>query len=102
MINVSVHYPRREGARFDMEYYRAKHIPLLQERYGPTLKGLTVLEAVAGGLGGERSPNVASAHLVFESVEAFTAALGPHVEEIMADVANYTDITPVLEISEIR
>ena len=102
MINVSVHYPRRDGAKFDMDYYCAKHIPLLQERYGSTLKGVTVLQGVAGGLGDDPSPNVASAHLVFDSIEEFQAAFGPHADEILADVSNYTDISPVLEISEIK
>ncbi len=102
MINVSVQYPRRDGAKFDMEYYCAKHIPLLRERYGSALKDVTVLQGMVGGLGDGPSPNVASAHLVFDSVEDFQAAFRPHAEEILADVANYTDISPVLEISEIK
>jgi uncharacterized protein (TIGR02118 family) len=34
-------------------------------------------------------------------VEAFQAGFGPHVAEIMADIPNYTDLTPVLQISEV-
>ena len=29
MIKVSVMYPNRPGARFDHDYYRDKHLPLI-------------------------------------------------------------------------
>jgi uncharacterized protein (TIGR02118 family) len=35
-------------------------------------------------------------------VEAFQSAFGPHAEEIMADIPNYTDIQPTLQISEVK
>jgi uncharacterized protein (TIGR02118 family) len=39
--------------------------------------------------------------LEFDSVEAFQAAMGPHVGELAADVPNYTNATAVLQISAI-
>jgi uncharacterized protein (TIGR02118 family) len=39
--------------------------------------------------------------LVFESVEAFQESFGLHWNEIVEDVPNYTDIQPVIQISEI-
>lgn len=41
-------------------------------------------------------------HLLIDSVEAFQGAFGPHAKDIMADVPNYTDITPVIQISEVK
>jgi uncharacterized protein (TIGR02118 family) len=40
-------------------------------------------------------------HIHCDSLAAFQAAFGPHVKQIMADVANYTDIKPVMQISEV-
>ena len=40
-------------------------------------------------------------HVFCESVEAFQAGFGPHAKEIMADIPNYTDLTPVIQISEV-
>ncbi len=40
-------------------------------------------------------------HIFADSVEAFEAAFGPHAKEIMKDVANYTDLRPVMQISEV-
>lgn len=102
MIQVAVQYPRTEGARFDMDYYCNKHIPMVQERCGDALKGATILEGLSGGMGGKPSANIAAALLTFDSIDAFSAAMGPHMPEIMGDIPNYTDITPVLEISEIK
>ena len=32
MIKVSVMYPNKPGARFDHDYYRDKHMPLVKAR----------------------------------------------------------------------
>jgi uncharacterized protein (TIGR02118 family) len=40
-------------------------------------------------------------HIFCESVEAFQTAFGPHAQEIMADIANYTDLSLVIQISEV-
>ena len=47
MIRVSVSYPATEGARFDMDYYLDKHIPLTSERYGDALLGVEVYQDIA-------------------------------------------------------
>jgi uncharacterized protein (TIGR02118 family) len=40
-------------------------------------------------------------HIFCESVEAFQADFGPHAQEIMADIPNYTDLSPVIQIGEV-
>ncbi len=32
---------------------------------------------------------------------AFQGGFGPHAQEIMADIPNYTDLSPVIQISEV-
>jgi uncharacterized protein (TIGR02118 family) len=40
--------------------------------------------------------------MTFDSLEVFQSAMGsPLTGEVMADVANYTNIAPVIQISEI-
>jgi uncharacterized protein (TIGR02118 family) len=41
-------------------------------------------------------------HLYFDSVGAFQGAFGPHTKEIMADIPNYTDVQPTIQISEVK
>ena len=93
MIRLSVFYPSTEGATFDHDYYRDTHVPLCLETWG-----LDSAE-IDRGLDG---PNVAAVHFMFSSPEALTAAMGsPGTAEILADVANYTSIAPVVQTSEV-
>ncbi len=102
MIKVSVYYPHGENKKFDMNYYVTRHIPMVVAKLGAALKKVEVDEGIGGGAPGSPPPFVGAGHLYFESVEAFQNAFGPHGKEIMADVPNYTDITPVIQISAIR
>ena len=101
MIKVSVMYPSKPGARFDHDYYRDSHMPLLQRRMGEACRSYTIDKGLAGGAPGQPAPYVAMCHVYSDSVEAFQAAFGPHAKEIMADIANYTDLQPVMQISEV-
>jgi uncharacterized protein (TIGR02118 family) len=101
MITVSVMYPNRAGARFDHEYYRDKHMPLVKSRMGESCKYYTVDKGLAGGAPGSPATYVGMCHIFCESVEAFQKGFAPHANEIMADIANYTDQTPVIQISEV-
>jgi len=101
MIKVSVMYPYTEGVRFDHAYYRDKHMPLLKARMGDACQSYTVDKGLAGGAPGSAPTYVGMCHVFCDSVEAFQTAFGPHAKEIMADIGNYTDIAPVMQISEV-
>jgi uncharacterized protein (TIGR02118 family) len=101
MIKVSVMYPYAAGARFDHVYYREKHMPMVKQRLGAACLYFTVDKGIANGVWGSASLYVAKCDFICTSVEAYEAALGPHVQEIRADLANYTDIKPVLQTSEV-
>jgi uncharacterized protein (TIGR02118 family) len=101
MIKVSVMYPNTAGARFDHGYYRDKHMPLVASRMGAACRFYTVDKGLAGGAPGTEATYVGMCHLYCDSVESFQAGFGPHAQEIMADIPNYTDLAPVIQISEV-
>ena len=101
MIIVSVLYPSGAGSKFDMDYYMQRHIPMVQRRLGAPLKRVAVERGLAGGAPGAPPPYLAACHLYFESVEAFQGAFAPHAGPIMSDVPNYTNTTPLIQISEV-
>ena len=93
MIRMSVLYPTAEGQVFDHDYYRDRHVPLALRTWG--LERAEIDKGVDG-------PYVAAVHFQFDSLETMTAALsGEGSAQVTADVANYTDITPVVQVSEI-
>jgi uncharacterized protein (TIGR02118 family) len=93
MIRVSVFYPTTEGASFDHDYYREKHVPLCVRTWSP--QSAEIDKGIDG-------PNVAAVHLTFDSLDALQQAMASEgTAAILADVANYTSITPVLQTSEV-
>ena len=102
MIKVSIFYPNEKGKKFDMKYYVNKHIPMVQEMLGDAMKGGSVEQGLSGGVPGVPALYIAMGHLLFESMEAFQTAFTPHMESIMADIPNYTDIQPSMQISEVK
>ena len=102
MIKASVFYPNDEGCQFDMDYYCNRHIPMVREKLGDDLKGVNVEQGLGGAEPGSQATYIAMSHLLFDSVEAFQAAFGPHAEAIMGDIPNYTDVQPTIQISEVK
>jgi len=102
MIKVSVFYPNNEGAKFDIDYYCNKHIPMVRQKLGAACKIAAVEQGIAGATPGSRPAFIALGHLYFDSVEAFQTVFGPHAEAIMADIPNYTDIQPTIQISDVK
>ncbi len=95
MIRFSVLYPSGEGSTFDKDYYVSKHVPLAVKTWGldPSAAQIDL------GLNG---PYVAAVHFLFADNDAMgTALAAPGTGDVMADMANYTNITPVTQTSEI-
>ena len=101
MIKVSVLYPSGADHKFDFEYYCNSHMPLCERLLGPALKGVAVERGLAGAAPGDPPAYMAMGHLLFDSVEAFQASFGAHEQEIVADIPNYTNSQPLLQISEV-
>ena len=100
MIKVSVFYPNSPGAKFDMTYYTTKHMTMVQKKVAGC-KGIAAEQGLAGGSPGAAATYIAIGHLLFDSVEAFQTAFAPHASEILADVPNYTNAQPVIQINQI-
>ena len=101
MIKVSVMYPNGPDARFDDVYYREQHMPMVKRLMGDHCMRYTVDKALAG-VPEANAPYIAAGHLFCDSLDVFQAGFGPHTEEIMADIPNYTNQTPVIQISEVQ
>ena len=102
MIKVSVFYPNGVGAKFDMAYYLATHIPLVRQKLGAACKGIAVDQGIAGGSPGAPPTYMASGHLLFNSVEEFQSAFTPHAASIMGDIPNFTSVQPIIQLSEVK
>lgn len=99
MIRVNVMYPKKDGVKFDYDYYLNSHVPMVQEKVGGAMKRAEIYKGISGA-GGGPEPYVTIASLWFDSVQAFEQAFGPHVSEIMGDIPNFTNVDPTVQIEE--
>jgi len=102
MIKVSVLYPNGEGCKFDIDYYCTKHMPMVQEKLGAACKGVAAEQGLGGPEPGAPAPFVAMGHMLFDSLEDFQSAFGPHAATFKGDVPNYTNIQPIIQVSSVK
>jgi uncharacterized protein (TIGR02118 family) len=101
MIKVSVFYPNSDNTTFNMDYYLNKHIPMVAGLLGDAVKSATVEKGLVGGTPEAPAAYSAIGNLYFDSTEAFEKSFGANADVIMADIPNYTNSEPVLQISEV-
>lgn len=102
MVKVSIFYPSKPGARFDVDYYLTTHIPLVLGLLGSAVKAVSVEIGVLGGTPDQLPPFTAICGFTCETVQAFTDAFLPNADVLQSDIPRYTDISPVIQVSEIR
>ncbi len=102
MISMTVMYPNEEGGRFDFDYYLNSHMPMVGDLWTPMgMKGAQVNKGTGGGAPGADAPYVVIAQVMFDTLEELQAAQAAHGGEIFRDVANFTNLSPKVQISEI-
>lgn len=101
MFKVSVMYPNQVGARFDIHYYRTQHMDLVRKHMQPF--GLVRTEVLKGisGTAGLPAPYICIGNLYFETADGYEKGAAASGGVLRADIANFTDVTPVRQISEI-
>ncbi|AYB29127.1 EthD family reductase [Chryseolinea soli] len=102
MIKVAIFYPNGEGKTFDMDYYASKHMPLAASLFGNSLKALSIDKGIAGGGPDAPAPYLAIGYFYFETMSSMRNAVGPNSEKLRADVPNYTNIQPIIQVSEVH
>jgi len=102
MIKVTILYPNAPGSHFDADYYVNVHMPLAIELLGTVLKGVSAEIGVAGAVADQPPAFAAVCAFTCESLSAFNEAIQPHASALQGDIPNYTDIVPIIQISELR
>ena len=102
MIRIVVSYPNQPGARFDLDYYLNKHLPMVAGKLAAHgMAGWAADQGVAGPTPAAPAEFMIQAHILFESLEQFQAGMAAEGAAIMADIANYTDIQPHIQVNKV-
>lgn len=102
MIKLTILYPNSEGAVFDLEHYLKVHVPMAHRLLEPAMKSYTVDFGVLGGGPDVPPPFLAIGEQTYESVEAFMEAFLPNAAELQGDIANFTNVAPIIQFSEMK
>ena len=100
-IKVSVLYPKASGKHFDMNYYSNNHVGLVSTLLGDAVIGASVDKGLSSSVPGSDPEFEAIGNLYFESMDSFQNSFGPNADKIMGDLPNFTNIQPIVQISEV-
>ncbi len=101
LIKISVMYPYAEGKTFDMAYYEAKHMPMVAGYLGTNLVKYTIEKGLSNGMPNQPLPYMAIGTFYVKSLSEYQAAIAPNINAIRADFQNYTNVIPVVFVSEV-
>ena len=101
LIKVSVMYPYAEGKTFNMEYYETKHMPMVAKLLGSNLIKYSIEKGLASGIPNQPLPFMAIGVFYVKSLNDYQAAITPNRDAIRADFSNYTNISPIILVSEV-
>jgi uncharacterized protein (TIGR02118 family) len=97
---ITVLYPNTSGVTFDFDYYLEHHATLINRLYGNSIAKLELRRGTATPLG-TPAPFVAIINIWIADQEAFDAAGAKHGATLIADVPNFTNTMPTIQIDEI-
>ena len=102
MFKVEILYPDGDGKTFNMDYYENKHMPMVAGFLGKNLKFYEIDKGIAGRTPNGKAPFVAAGYFYIGDVTEYNKVIAQNRDAIVSDFKNYTNIQPVINISEIK
>ncbi|MCW5911035.1 MAG: EthD family reductase [Cyclobacteriaceae bacterium] len=102
MIKMTILYPNGEDKTFDMDYYVNKHMTLAKTLLGDSVKIISIDKGLSGGRPDAPLPFLAVGYFYFETISALQNSMGPARDKLVADIPNFTNIQPIVQISEVQ
>lgn len=102
MFKVAILYPNGEGKTFDMGYYEHKHMPMVASFLGKNLRFYEIDNGIAGRTPNDKVPYLAVGYFYVKDVAEYNKAIGQNRDAVISDFKNYTNIQPIIQISEVK
>jgi uncharacterized protein (TIGR02118 family) len=97
---ITVLYPNSPGVTFDFDYYLEHHATLIDRLYGKSIAKLELRRGRATP-DGSAPPFIAIINIWIADQAAFDAAGARHGATLIADVPNFTNTMPTIQIDEV-
>lgn len=102
LFKVAILYPNGEDKTFDMDYYEKKHMPMVAGFIGKNLKFYEIDKGISGRTPNDKPPFAAIGYFYIKDVAEYNQAIAKNRDAVVNDFKNYTNIQPVVQISEIK
>jgi len=102
MFKVAILYANGEGKTFGMDYYENKHMPMVAGFLSKNLKFYEIDKGIAGRTPNDKVPYLAVGYFYIKDVAEYNKAIGQNRDAIINDFKNYTNIQPIIQISEVK
>ena len=102
MFKRVILYPKGEGKTFDMNYYENRHMPMVAGYLGENLLFYEIDKGISGSAPGDVAPFVAIGYFYIKDINIFNDSIANNRDKILGDIKNYTNIQPMLQLSEIK
>ena len=101
-FKVTILYPNGEDKTFDMDYYEKKHMPMVAGFIGKNLRAYEIDKGISGRMPDDKPPFLAVGYFYINDIAEYNKAIAQNRDAVLNDIKNYTNIQPVIQISEIR
>lgn len=93
---LTILYPNSEGVRWDVEYYRTHHMPLIMKLYGKdAIKRFELRKGATGQAPGSPPAYIGSVNIYINDQSAFDAAGKQHGPTLVKDVPHFSSVMPI-------
>lgn len=97
---MTILYPNGEDVTFDFDYYKNKHLTLIMDLYGSSIRKFELRRGLSAP-DGSRPTYVATITIWIADLEAFAKSGEQHSQTLIDDVPNFTDVMPLVQADEI-
>ena len=102
LYKISIFYPNADDKTFDMDYYENKHMPMVAGFLGKNLKFYEIDKGISGRTPNDKAPYVVIGYFYCYDAAEYGKAISQNREAVVGDFKNYTNIQPVVQISQIK
>lgn len=102
LFKVTILYPNGDDKTFDMDYYEKKHMPMIAGFIGKNLKFYEIDKGISGRTPNDKPPYLAIGYFYITDVAEYGKAIAQNRDAVINDFKNYTNIQPIVQISEIK
>jgi uncharacterized protein (TIGR02118 family) len=102
LFKVAIMYPSGKDKTFDMDYYEKSHMPMMATLLGKNLKFYEIDKGISGRTPNDEPPFVAVGYFYCHDIAEYNQSIAKNIDTILNDIKKYTNIQPVILISEIK